>query len=143
MVDNIQHRLMAIQSEVESLKTASVSTPGGMRTVTKTINMNAVLTVYASYIQADYFITLAPHSSDELIYSISQRAATVSDDVIISHAVPRIKNGEHGTSLRVIINYQRQQAYLDQYDQGDTITKAISFKITASDDFEYTITQED
>lgn len=143
MVDNIQHRLMAIQSEVESLKTASVSTPGGMRTVTKTINMNAVLTVYASYIQADYFITLTPHSSNELIYSISQRAVTVSDDVIISHAVPRIKNDEHGTSLRVIINYQRQQAYLDQYDQGDTITKAISFKITASDDFEYTITKED
>lgn len=143
MVDNIQHRLMAIQSEVESLKTASVSTPGGMRTVTKTINMNAVLTVYASYIRADYFITLTPHSSNELIYSISQRAVTVSDDVIISHAVPRIKNDEHGTSLRVIINYQRQQAYLDQYDQGDTITKAISFKITASDDFEYTITKED
>lgn len=143
MVDNIQHRLMAIQSEVESLKTASVSTPGGMRTITKTINMNAVLTVYASYIQADYFITLDPHSSNELIYSISQRAVTVSDDVIISHAVPRIKNDKHGTSLRVIINYQRQQVYLNQYNQGDTITKAISFKITASDDFEYTITKED
>ncbi len=143
MTDNIQHRLMALQSEVESLKTASVSTPGGMRTVTKTIDMNVVLTVYASYIRADYFITLNPHSGNELIYSISQRAVTVSDDVIISQAVPRIENGNHGISLRVSINYQRQQAYLDQYDQGDTITKAISFKITASDDFEYTITKED
>lgn len=142
MVDNIQHRLMALRSEVEALKTASASTPDGMRTTTKNIDMNAELTVYATYIEGDYFIALEPRSADEMIFSVSQEHATASGDVIIAEAVPRMKNGRIGIYLSVRINYQRQQAYLDQYDPGDIITKAISFRITASDDFDYTIEED-
>lgn len=142
MVSDIQHRLMALRSEVEALKTASASTPDGMRTTTKNIDMNAKLTVYATYIEGDYFIALEPHSADEMIFSVSQKHATASSDVIIAEAVPRMKNGQIGIYLSVRINYQRQQAYLNQYGQGDTITKAISFRITASDDFDYTIEED-
>lgn len=133
---------MALRSEVEALKTASASTPDGMRTTTKNIDMNAELTVYATYIEGDYFIALEPRSADEMIFSVSQEHATASSDVIIAEAVPRMKNGQSGIYLSVRINYQRQQEYLEQYEQGDTITKAISFRITASDDFDYTIEED-
>lgn len=141
MVD-FEKRIKALRSEVEALKTASRSTPDGLRTITKTINISAELTVYSTYIDAYYFIKLFPVSSDSMVFSVSQKPVVVSDDVIISSAVPRLKNGQNGTRLNVAINYQRQQYYLEHYSQGDTITKDVSIKITASDDFEYEIEKD-
>lgn len=137
------HRIKALRAEVEALKTASRSDSDGINTITKTINMTAKLIVYSTYVEGIYFMKLTPASSDEkLIFSISQKHATVSDDVIINQAVPRLKNNEIGMRLFVGINYQRQQWYLENYNQGDIIQMPISFKITATDDFTYTITED-
>lgn len=137
------HRIKALRAEVEALKTASRSDSDGINTITKTINMTAKLIVYSSYVEGIYFIKLTPASSDEkLLFSVSQKHATVADDVIIDEAVPRLKNGEIGVRLFVGINYQRQQWYLENYSQGDIIQKPISIKITATDDFTYTITED-
>lgn len=141
MVD-FQHKIKALRSEVEALKTANRSTPDGLRTVTKTINISAKLKVYATFIDCFYFIKLVPASSDELIFSVNQKHVAVSDDVIVRTAVPRLKNGEIGVRVEIAINYQRQQYYLEHYNQGDIITKAISLKITASDEFSYTIEED-
>lgn len=137
------HRIKALRAEVEALKTASRSDSDGINTITKTINMTANLTVYSSYVEGIYFIKLTPASSDEkMLFSISQKHATVSDDVIIDEAVPNLKNNEIGLRMFVRINDQRQQWYLENYSQGDVIQMPISFKITATDDFTYTITED-
>lgn len=137
------HRIKALRAEVEALKTASRSDSDGINTITKTINMTAKLIVYSTYVEGIYFMKLTPASSDEkLIFSISQKHAAVSDDVIINEAVPRLENNETGIRLFVSINYQRQQWYLENYSQGDIIQMPISFKITATDDFTYTITED-
>lgn len=139
---DFQRRIIALKNEVTALKTASRSVPDGVRTTTKTLNIAAKLIVYGGYVGGYYFIKLDPKSSDEMIFSVSQKHVVVSDDVIVSSAVPRLKNGESGVRIMAMINYQRQQAYLNQYNPGDIITKNITIYITASDDFTYTIEED-
>lgn len=136
------HRIKDLKAEVEALKTASRSDADGLNTITKTINMTAKLIVYAGYVAGRYFIELTPTGTANMIFSTSQKHATAADDVIISAAVPRLKNGEIGVEIEARINYQRQQWYLDNYNQGDTIQMPISIKITSTDDFTYTITED-
>lgn len=138
---SFQQRMKSLKSEIEALKTASLSVPDGIRTTTKTINMTAKMTVYATYISGYYFIECEPLNFNEMIFSTTQKKVAVSDDVIVKEAIPRMLNGKNGIWLEVGINIQRQQAYLDSHTQGDIITKNISIEITASDDFVYTITE--
>ena len=141
MVD-FQQRIKTLKAEVEALKTASRSAPDGMTTITKTINTSARLVVYAGYVGCSYFIKLIPENSESMIFSVSQNNVVVSDDVIIASAVPHLKNGNIGVKIAPQINYQRQQYYLDNYSTGDVITKNVSIKITASDNFTYTVEED-
>lgn len=140
---DFKHRLMALRSEIEALKTASRSNPDGIQTTTERFTFPAKMTVYSTYISGSYFVELIPQSSDTMIFSASQKHATVSDDVIVDTARPYIKDGDkYGLLLRIAINYQVLQTYLQQHSVGDTITKNVTVEIVASDDFTYTITED-
>lgn len=136
------HRIKDLKAEIEALKTANRTDPDGLSTITKTINITAKLIVYAGYVSGRYFIELTPTGTANMIFSTSQKHVVVSDDVIVSSAVPRLNNGEIGVEIEAMINYQRQQYYLDNYSQGDIIQKPISIRITATDDFTYTIMED-
>lgn len=139
-----QHRLMALRSEVEALKTARQSNPDGIRTINKRITFSAKMAVFATFISGSYFIELFPENSDTMIFSANQKHTVVSDDVIIDAARPYVKNGNrYGLLLRIAINYQVLQTYLQQYSVGDTVTKSVTLEIVASDDFEYTIEENE
>lgn len=138
-----QHRLMALRSEVEALKTARQSNPDGIRTVNKRITFSAKMTVFATFISGSYFVELFPENSDTMIFSANQKHTVVSDDVIIDAARPYVKGGNrYGLLLRIAINYQVLPTYLQQYSVGDTVTKSVTLEIVASDDFEYTIEED-
>ena len=139
---DFQHRIKDLKAEVEALKTANRSDPDGLSTITKTINITAKLIVYSGYVSGRYFIGLTPTGTANMIFSTSQKHVVISDDVIVSSAVPRMKNGEIGVEIEAMINYQRQQWYLDNYNQGNIVQKPISVKITATDDFTYTIEED-
>lgn len=143
MSKDFAHRIKELRAEVEALKTASRSDSDGLNTVTKTINMTAKLIVHSTYVEGDYFVKMTPETfNNQLVFSFSQKHTVVSDDVIIDSVVPRLKDGEIGAKMRVRINNQRMADYLSNYQQGDIIQKPISFSITASDDFTYTITED-
>lgn len=139
---DFQHRIKALRAEVEALKTAKQSNPDGIRTIVERFTFSAKMTVYATYISANYFVELVPQSSNTMIFSASQKHVVASDGVIVDTARPYIKDGNrYGILLRVAINYQVLQTYLQQYSVGDTITKDVTIEIVASDDFTYTISE--
>lgn len=140
---DFQHRIKAMRAEIEALKTASRSNPDGIQTTTKRFTFPAKMIVYTTYISGLYFIELTPQSSDTMIFSASQKHTVVSDDVIAETARPYVKDGnKYGLLVEIMINYQVLQSYLAQYSPGDVITKDITLEIVASDDFTYTITEE-
>ena len=137
---DFQHRMIVLRDEIEALKTARQTNPDGIQTIKKRFTFSAKMTVYATYISNTYFIELTPQSSDTMIFSASQKHTTASDGVIIDDARPYIKNGDrYGLLLRAAINYQVLQSYLEQYSVGDTVTKDVTIEIVASDDFTYSI----
>ena len=138
-----QHRLMALRSEIEALKTAKQSNPDGIQTIKERFTFPAKMIVHSTYISGNYFIELNPQNSNTMIFSASQKHATVSDDIIADTARPYIKDGnKYGILLEVSINHQVLQTYLQQHSVGDVITKNITIEIIASDDFTYTITED-
>lgn len=139
---DFRHRIMALRSEIEALKTASRSDPDGLQTTKERFTFSARMTVYSTYISGNYFIELIPESSDTMIFSASQKHTTENDAVIVSTARPYIKDGnKYGLLLRISINYQVLQSYLEQYSVGDIITKDVTLEIVASDYFSYTISE--
>lgn len=139
---DFSHRIKALRTEVEALKTASRSDSDGMNTITKTINFTAHLKVYSTYIERFYFIKLSSTSDDDkLIVSVSQKAIG-SSDAYVDSAVPRLENGEIGMRILVSIKYAELPNYLPSHNVGDIIDFPISINLVASDDFTYTITEE-